>query len=133
MVGHALSAASLIVFLFVAACGERPQPEEAIAAIDSVGADTKIAETHAESPRTLDSPAAEGRPETSDVGVDPGKSAAAVDPVAVAVRTFEPTGDPLARLTKLLARLPGIGEKSALRLALARIARTQARLPAPVK
>lgn len=29
------------------------------------------------------------------------------------------TGDPLARLTKLLARLPGIGEKSALRLALA--------------
>ena len=28
-------------------------------------------------------------------------------------------GDPLARLTKLLARLPGIGEKSALRLALA--------------
>lgn len=30
-----------------------------------------------------------------------------------------PTGDPLQRLTKLLARLPGIGEKSALRLALA--------------
>ena len=30
-----------------------------------------------------------------------------------------PLGDPLARLTKLLARLPGIGEKSALRLALA--------------
>jgi recombination protein RecR len=29
------------------------------------------------------------------------------------------TGDPLLRLTKLLARLPGIGEKSALRLALA--------------
>jgi recombination protein RecR len=28
-------------------------------------------------------------------------------------------GDPLLRLTKLLARLPGIGEKSALRLALA--------------
>ncbi|KIG13606.1 Recombination protein RecR [Enhygromyxa salina] len=28
-------------------------------------------------------------------------------------------GDPLRRLTKLLARLPGIGEKSALRLALA--------------
>jgi recombination protein RecR len=28
-------------------------------------------------------------------------------------------GDPLQRLTKLLARLPGIGEKSALRLALA--------------
>ena len=33
--------------------------------------------------------------------------------------TDGPTGDPLARLTKLLARLPGIGEKSALRLALA--------------
>jgi recombination protein RecR len=31
----------------------------------------------------------------------------------------EPTGDPLARLTALLARLPGIGEKTALRLALA--------------
>jgi recombination protein RecR len=29
------------------------------------------------------------------------------------------SGDPLRRLTKLLARLPGIGEKSALRLALA--------------
>lgn len=29
------------------------------------------------------------------------------------------SGDPLLRLTKLLARLPGIGEKSALRLALA--------------
>ena len=28
-------------------------------------------------------------------------------------------GDPLLRLTKLLARLPGIGEKSAMRLALA--------------
>ena len=31
----------------------------------------------------------------------------------------EPVGDPLRRLTTLLARLPGIGEKSALRLALA--------------
>lgn len=31
----------------------------------------------------------------------------------------EATGDPLRRLTTLLARLPGIGEKSALRLALA--------------
>jgi recombination protein RecR len=31
----------------------------------------------------------------------------------------ESGGDPLRRLTKLLARLPGIGEKSALRLALA--------------
>jgi recombination protein RecR len=31
----------------------------------------------------------------------------------------EGPGDPLRRLTKLLARLPGIGEKSALRLALA--------------
>jgi recombination protein RecR len=31
----------------------------------------------------------------------------------------EPTSDPLARLTALLSRLPGIGEKSALRLALA--------------
>ena len=30
-----------------------------------------------------------------------------------------PSGDPLRRLTNLLARLPGIGEKSALRLALA--------------
>jgi len=30
-----------------------------------------------------------------------------------------PVGDPLRRLTSLLARLPGIGEKSALRLALA--------------
>ena len=83
--------------------------------IDSVGADTRIAETQAESPRPLDSPAAEGRQETSDVGVDPGKSAAAVDPVAVAVRTFEPTGDPLAtpilswvnsRQSGVLAALP---------------------------
>jgi recombination protein RecR len=31
----------------------------------------------------------------------------------------QPSGDPLRRLTTLLARLPGIGEKSALRLALA--------------
>lgn len=31
----------------------------------------------------------------------------------------QPPGDPLRRLTTLLARLPGIGEKSALRLALA--------------
>jgi recombination protein RecR len=33
--------------------------------------------------------------------------------------TEQPSGDPLRRLTTLLARLPGIGEKSALRLALA--------------
>jgi recombination protein RecR len=32
---------------------------------------------------------------------------------------MDEVGDPLLRLTKLLARLPGIGEKSALRLALA--------------
>lgn len=32
---------------------------------------------------------------------------------------MDEAGDPLLRLTKLLARLPGIGEKSALRLALA--------------
>jgi recombination protein RecR len=35
------------------------------------------------------------------------------------VVAMDGVGDPLLRLTKLLARLPGIGEKSALRLALA--------------
>jgi recombination protein RecR len=35
------------------------------------------------------------------------------------VVAMDGVGDPLQRLTKLLARLPGIGEKSALRLALA--------------